>query len=299
MTAFRQATRYHQAKWREAKGHPVGTQPIAPRPSDRARLVGSRVPLDYGRETGANFVTAAARDAARSRASTPEPRQTFDHQRLWADLLSSVALAFNLFGDLAADHHLATEAVRSWWPSARGAVHDIRFAHSPGRWDPSFTANLRVFDVALFLDGGGVIAIDVSYHERAKAEIPRPENLARYLEVAERSGGFRAGALDELAGRSELAVLWLEHLLLHSMLQHPSGAWTWGMLVAVHPAENTDMVGLSDRYRELLTDQSTFTATTIESLLDAGALPAAVEAALRERYLLSDNSRGGGARPHP
>ena len=60
LTEFRRGLRYHQAQWREAHGHPIGTQPIAPRPQDRSvRPVGSRVPLAYGRETGANFVTAA------------------------------------------------------------------------------------------------------------------------------------------------------------------------------------------------------------------------------------------------
>ena len=30
MTDFRRALRYHQARWREANGHPIGSQPIAP-----------------------------------------------------------------------------------------------------------------------------------------------------------------------------------------------------------------------------------------------------------------------------
>ncbi len=46
-------------------------------------------------------MTANALAAARNRTSFIEPRQSFDHQRLWADLLWSPAMAFNLFGDLA------------------------------------------------------------------------------------------------------------------------------------------------------------------------------------------------------
>src|SRR3989440_9537301 len=95
MTEFRRRLRYHQAQWREANGHPIGSQPIAPRPDGGpARLVGSRLPLAYARETGANFLTASALDAARARTSITEPHQSFDHQRLWADLLSSAAVAF-------------------------------------------------------------------------------------------------------------------------------------------------------------------------------------------------------------
>src|SRR6266496_4519130 len=64
MTGFRRMLRYHQAQWREANGHPIGSQPIAPRPDGAAaRLVGSRLQLAYARETGANFLTAGALDA--------------------------------------------------------------------------------------------------------------------------------------------------------------------------------------------------------------------------------------------
>ena len=58
----------------------------------------------------------------------------------------------------------------------------------------------------------------------SKPEIPKPSNLWRYLQVAERSGVFGAGAIDAVKGRSELAVVWLEHLLLLSLLQHVSGS---------------------------------------------------------------------------
>src|SRR3982750_2590483 len=89
LTEFRRRLRYHQAQWREAKRHPIGSQPIAPRPGAPARPVGSRLPLAYARETGANFISAGALDAAKARTSIVEPHQSFDHQRLWADLLWS------------------------------------------------------------------------------------------------------------------------------------------------------------------------------------------------------------------
>jgi hypothetical protein len=114
MTQFRRRLRYHQAQWREANGHPIASQPIAPRPDGGSvRLVGSRLPLAYASETGANFLTARALDAARARTSIIEPHQSFDHQRLWADLLSSVSMGFNLFGDLAAILGLADRAVHT------------------------------------------------------------------------------------------------------------------------------------------------------------------------------------------
>jgi PD-(D/E)XK nuclease superfamily protein len=290
LTDFRRRLRYQQARWREANGHPIGAQPIASRGDDKpARVVGSRLPLDYGRETGATFVTAAALAAARARTSIVEAHQSFDHQRLWADLLWSPALAFNLFGDLAADPELADRAVHAWWEDAPGTVCDVRFAHSPGRFDPTYLNSLRDFDAAFVLDRDdgtqAIVAIDVKYHERAHPEIPKPSNLHRYLEVAERSHVFVPGATDMLKGRSDLAVMWLEHLLLLSMLQHPSGAWSWGRYVVVHPAGNTDVADACNRYRTLLGDESTFASATVEELLGAGVLPASTVAAVRERYI--------------
>ena len=287
MTEFRRTLRYRQARWREAKRHPIGTQPIAAKAGKPARPVGSRLPLDYARETGANFLTPGALQAARARTSAIEPHQTLDHQRLWADLLWSPSLAFNLFGDLAADLALADRAVHTWWPDAPGTVRDARFAHSPGRLDPAYLNSLRAFDAAFVLELGdgkqGIVAVDVKYHDRTKPEIPRPENLRRYLEVAGRSGAFAPGATDSVEGRSDLAVMWLEHLLLLSMLQHESGAWRWGRYVVVRADGNSDFADAVDRYTALLADRSTFGDTTIEQLLDSAVL--ASEPALRERYL--------------
>ena len=281
MTAFRRRYRLHQARWREGHGHPIGSQPIAPK-GKPSRPVGSRLPLDYARETGASFVTPAALAAVVERMSTVEPNQSLDHQRIWADLLWSPALAFNLFGDLAADLDLAGRVVHTWLPDTPGKVKGLRFAHSPGWLDPAYLNSLRAFDAAFVLEDG-IVAVDVKYHERAKAEIPRPENLTRYVDVARKSGVFADAAIDALKGRSDLVVLWLEHLLLLSMLQHESGTWRWGRYLIVHPAANSDVADMSERYRQLLLEDSTFATMTLEQLLDTGVLPAGKT--LRERYL--------------
>lgn len=281
MTEFRRRYRLHQARWRERYGHPIGSQPIAPK-GKPSRPVGSRLPLEYARETGANFVTAAALAAATERTSRIEPNQSMDHQRIWADLLWSPGLSFNLFGDFAADLDLADRAVHTWLPDAAGRVVEVRFAHSPGWLDPAYLNSLRSFDTVFVLEGG-IVAVDVKYHERAKAEIPRPENMPRYIEVAQRSAAFADDAIDELKGRSDLATIWLEHLLLHSMLQHESGRWNWGRYVVVYPSENSDVADLTSRYRSLLADDSTFATLTLEELLEPGGLPASN--VLRKRYL--------------
>jgi hypothetical protein len=70
------------------------------------------------------------------------------------------------------------------------------------------------------------------------------------------------------------------------MLQHPSGAWSWGRYVVVHPAGNSGVGDGCARYRDLLVDQSTFSSMTLEELLDGGALLPRTAAALRARYLV-------------
>jgi hypothetical protein len=288
MTAFRRQARFQQSRWRESKGHPIGSQPIVPRHGTPTRLVGSRLPLDYAKETGANFITAAALDAAMARTSIIEREQSFDHQRLWAELLWSPSFCFNLFGDLAADLGLADRAVHKLWPDVPGTVCDVRFAHSPGRLDPSYLGNLVALDVAFVLDLGdgaqGIVGIRTPYHDRLKRQPPKPKRLPRYVEVTEMSGGFAPGWLDAVNG-TELIHTWLEHALVLSMLQHPSGTWSWGRHVVVHPAGNTDFAEACDRYRELLVDDSTFSSMTVERLLDSGALPAPTVGALRDRYV--------------
>jgi hypothetical protein len=286
VTEFRRAVRYHNAMWREANGYQIGTH--RNRPGTPPRLVGSRLDLDFARESGATFLTTRAVAAARARTSFVEPHQIFDHQSFWADLLCSEALAVNLFGDLAVDLDRADRAVHAWWPAAPGRVTDIRFAHSPGRFDPSYSNSLRYFDAVFVLalpDGSaGALAIDVKYREAVQRKGVKPTHMSRFVEIHDRSGAFEPGAVDVL-NPSRLSLIWLEHLLLLSMLQHDSGRWTWGRYVVVHPEGNTDVAHANDEYRKVLADDTTFTSATIEHLLSAKVLPPKTAAALRRRYL--------------
>ena len=287
LTDFRRAVRYHNAKWREANGYPIGAHRT--RPGTPPRLIGSHLDRDFARETGATFLTDKARAAARIRSDLVEPHQRFDRQIFWADLLSSEALAVNLFGDLQVDLDRADRAVHTWWPDAPGRVSEVRFYHSPGRFDPAYSNSLRSFDAmfVLDLDDGtqGAVAVDTKYREIANREGVKPSHLPRFTEIHDRSDAFAPGAVDVLS-KSLLAVMWLEHVLLLSMLQHSSGQWTWGRYVVVHPEGNLDTVRCTDEYRQLLADDATFGSMTMEDLLAAKVLTQRTTAALRRRYIV-------------
>ncbi len=164
MTEFRRRARFHQAMWRQDNDYPIGTHRV--RPGTQPRLIGSHLDADFARESGATFLTTKARAAAGARASIVEPHQIFNQQAFWGDLLSSEALAVNLFGDLAED---LDRAVHAWWPQTPGRVVEVRFSHSPGRLDPGYSNSRRYFDAMFVLElpdgSNGALAIDVKYRE--------------------------------------------------------------------------------------------------------------------------------------
>src|SRR5256714_6865165 len=84
MTEFRRRLRYHQSQWREAQGHPIGSQPIAPTSGGgKVRLVGGGLPLAHARGTRGEFLPAPAVRAAEGRTSAQGTHQRFDRARLW------------------------------------------------------------------------------------------------------------------------------------------------------------------------------------------------------------------------
>jgi hypothetical protein len=167
----------------------------------------------------------------------------------------------------------------------------VRFEHSPGRLDPQFLGNRSAFDVAFEINAGstrgrGIIGVETKYHEHAKAEEkPSKERLRRYAEVTMRSNAFTDNWRKELLG-TDLQQIWLDHLLVLSMLQHKTNAWSWGRFVLVYPAANPSFASAAERYCAVLRDPRTFEVRTIESLLDvAGALGLETVRLFRERYV--------------
>jgi hypothetical protein len=301
-TRFKQMARLHQALWRESKGHPIGMQPMRPeskakprlkakpKPKVKPRKLGSRMDVDFALESGANFLNEDIRRAVRDRLANQQPHQTLYEDRLFADLLSSMPMCFNLFGVLQADLELADRAVHTWWPDVPGRVCAVHFEWSPGRrLEGEYLENRSAFDVAfeLELPGNkrGVLGVETKYHEDCKAEkVPSDERRKRYLKVARESGVFKESAFEKIMG-TDLQQIWLDHLLALSMTQHPSKKWSWAGFVLVHPARNPSYARACTNYLTHLNDTSSIRVSTLESLLAAKVLPPALSTAFTDRYL--------------
>jgi hypothetical protein len=281
-TAWKRLARFRQARWRIAHELPPGHHPYAG--GEEAKRVGSRIALEVARSTAANILSADALAAVHARLQSPEKHQMLSEDRLWADLLSSMPLCFNMFGSLVWNQAAAKHMVQQCWPDLPAGHVRVRFEHSPGRCDPEFLGNKTAFDVAFEIETtAGLIAIgvEVKYHEHAaRAERPKPAALQRYIQVAERSKLFKPGWQAHVI-ETDLQQLWLDHLLVLSMCQHPSKRWSGGRFVLAYPSENPSFRAAAARYRDLLHDVSTFDEWTLEDMVRY--LPN--ELLLRGRYL--------------
>lgn len=97
-SAFKAAARLHQARWREARGYPIGTQPLNPRRARKnkktgeitpPRDVGSNLELKFAMTSGANFLSDGARQAVAHRLDKAQRQkhEMLNEERLYASLL--------------------------------------------------------------------------------------------------------------------------------------------------------------------------------------------------------------------
>lgn len=289
-TKFKRSARLLQSLWREANLLPIGSQPPRPKENQRQRPLGSRIDLEYAVDTGANFLTDHIYQAVEHRLAHPQPHQMLDSDRLYCDLLSSMPMCFNLFGELWADLALADRAIHTWWPDTPGVTSAVEFEWSPGRSRKGeYLENKSAFDVAFILELGdgqkGVVGVETKYHEHSSLMTrPSRQRTKRYREVAEKSGVFAQGTIDAIIG-TELEQLFLDHLLALSMPLQPDTRWSWARFIVVYPEANPSIRRATEAYRELIGATDSFGVDTVESLLDADVHPSDLAARFRERYL--------------
>lgn len=279
---FQQRARLLQALWREERALPIGERrPGVP--------LGSRLAKEYAKESGANLMTPAAISAARREVAATHAGsgQKIDEDRLWANLLSSQPLAFNLFAELGEDLALATRVFLRLWPLRIGEVTKVGFEYSPGRGSEKYTADRTAFDVYVEhttpAGGRGFIGIEVKYHEALTDEPAR--HRPRYDEVTRAMGCFKP---DLVAGlrRKPVEQIWRDHMLAGSMLLQPS-RWEAGLYVFLYPEDNEPCRAAVQLYREYLSDDRTFDSVSLEHVTDAieVEMDAPWIAQVRDRYL--------------
>lgn len=282
---FRAAARLLQSLWREDRELPIGHYRI----DGKRRKLGSRISHAAGRD-GGNFMSPAIAWLVRRELAYREPGALYDEHRLFTNLLSSMPLAFNLFGLLHIDLLLAGRVIAELFPELKGAeVKAVWFEHSPGRGDPALTSDWSAFDVFIGYETPagrkGFVAFEVKYSESCQEPVPaiRP----RYDDLAEVSGLFIDPHKSALR-TNPCQQLFREHMLAEAMLMR--GDYDEGRFVIIAPRLNTLVAGAVAAYQAELKpigpDHAGFVSITMEEVITAIAMVGEEQYAARlfQRY---------------
>ena len=263
---FQRSARILQSIWREEQGYEPGEY----RYRNVSRPMGSRLPMPCARETLCNYLTANIRDvvAAEVLDRNQSKGKLYAKPRIFNDLLSSQPMCFNLFGELKKDLPLATRVIQILAPDAVGEVTDIDFEWSPGAGDPGLTGDRSAFDVYVsFLSktgGKGFIGIEVKYHENLKGD--PATTTQRHHQISAQMNCFDMDFLADLESQP-LQQIWRDHMLagIHRIVNQ----FEEGFFVFLYPEGNTYCRDAELKYREHLSDCSTFIPWTLESVVSA------------------------------
>lgn len=261
---FQRRARLLQSIWRAEKGYEAGLHGKG----EKARLLGSRLPMPWAQQTLANFLTPTIQNVVRSEVLDPKRSRgkLYGKPRIFNDLLSSQPMAFNLFGELQQDLTLCSALVSDLTSGRFPQVESVDFEHSPGRSDPRFTGDRSAFDVFLRCRTGdgapAFLGIEVKYHENLKGKSGK--HRPRYDEIADDAGCFSSQNRDRLK-QSPLQQIWRDHLLACALLQ--AGDFIDGQFVFLYPAANPACSSAIAEYRSCLTDSSTLADWTLETVV--------------------------------
>lgn len=304
MTSFKRSARWHQHRWAVDAGITTfGTHPgrvVDPGAAPERIANGTKL-ADEDAEAGRNFLSTEIREVAEDRMLAKQAHETLDANRLRRDLLSSMPMAFNLFGQASLPQNTAArQRLAELFGVGEDGQSEIVFEWSPGRRSDRYTRDRTAFDVALLLgDPSGprtVIGIETKYHEHSTREqIPsnsdpvarqRHEDQTSFLvRLAEKSGVFKSGWQEQVL-TTDLRQIWRDHLLALSMRQQPE-EWTDATRYAlVYPSRNVSFSEAARRYAGLLVDgDASFLALTIEDVADAAFVDEGIGGDFRRRYL--------------
>lgn len=267
-TRFRSAARLLQALWREDRGLSLGSY-IGE--DGKPHKLGSRITEKAG-NAGGNFLSADIARLTWREVAYREIGAMMDEGRLRTNLLSSMALTFNLLAPLAMTRSNADTVLYTLLKEFRGATQDILFEHSPGRGDPRFTGDYSAFDALIRYttsDGRrGFVAIEFKYSESMNE--PTPRINPRHGDLAEASGLF-ANPMDPALRSNPLQQLWREHLLAQTMID--SGRYDEGFFLLIGPTLNHLVQDAATAYQGHLNEPADgkvrFFNVTLEQAIEA------------------------------
>ena len=269
-TRFRACARLLQAIWREQQQLPIG---LHLKKGGGKRPIGSLISTSAA-AAGRNFLSPRIAEVVRHEVVYRQLGALIDQRRLFANLVSSAGLAFNLFAPLRLNGELAANAIRYLIPGIGLArVLRVQFEHSPGRRQPSLTNDQSAFDIAITFerhDGRtGFIGIEQKYTETGH-ESPHGDLPARLDELAHESGLYKNPAL-ALLRVNPLQQLFREHLLAQASLMRGDHAEAHFMLVA--PRANHNLQQAANLYSAHLDEpvegQATFINVELEKVIEA------------------------------
>lgn len=289
MTAFKREARWRQHRWavEELAVREFGTHTGRRTHSDLPPVEipnGTKLG-DLDAAAGANFLSPAIHQVAQTRLANKQAHETLDDKRLRRDLLSSMPMAFNLFGEASiAEHEESRSALAQLFGVSGSGESDIVFEWSPARRSDKYTRDRTAFDVALRVgpkDGPRtVVGIETKYHEHSAREArPSASKVAAFqrhqdqtdflVSIAEASNVFKHGWQDAILN-TDLRQIWRDHLLALSMRAHPDEWTEETRYVLLHPQRNVSFRDAAHRYSALLRDgEDTFRVLSIEEVVEA------------------------------
>ncbi len=284
-TKFRRRMRLHQSWYRkEVLRVPYGTGPNESSSTSYGNMLDAA-----SAERGLNFLSPGIHSLARERIA--EGQGAVDPFRLLRNMLTSQAMCFNLFGELALDHGLATALVRCLCGEHVRLVTSVRFEWAP---DPrvEYLDDATAFDAFIEYEASdgtpGFVGVETKLTEPFSEKVYDGEKYRRWMTP---DSPWRADAASEA---SEVArnQLWRDHLLAWSMLRHPDSKFRHGRLAVVFHGEDLDTRRVVDGYRRLLRDETTFQSLELADVVSAWR-PEAGEwlSTFEERYLALSQSQ--------
>lgn len=290
-TRFRRAARLLQYLWLSEQGIPTGIHVQGTADSAITMELGSRLSREAA-EAGRNFLSAGIHGLVRRELIMREEGAMIDEDRLFGNALSSMPLAFNLFGPMVIDLRLATSVFRSLLPDFVHSVEGITFEHSPGRHQDRFLADGTAFDLAMRVvtpDGEeATVFFEIKYSEDMSG--PAARMRPRYDEACRQVRLFK-DPQSQILRSLALEQLWREHML--AQLAVDQGVTPRALFVAIGPRLNRRVNAAFRVYESELIDEEdslgtrvAFKALTLEAVIEALADVGASEiaTALWRRY---------------